>query len=271
MKIRLGFCRVFEPGFVFDASRVFTAEDVFDLRRISKIVKSGKGCVAALSPLVVHEDNHQLLIFKPPGWLSQRDQTGDLSVNEIFAAYLKEKYQKPGNVFCAAVQRLDRPAAGLMILARTSKAAARISAQLSERTLEKHYLAITSAPLLGRHGVAKSIVLTANMAKVDRAARARPETGSQYLLTARLVGEAAGRYFYDVTIETGKFHQIRALMAAHGAPLIGDVKYGGLKLQHRKNAIGLIAIRLRYTHPTTGKEQVFSAPVDTGVINRYFI
>jgi hypothetical protein len=112
---------------VFDASRIFEAEDNFSIARISKIVQGGKGIVAALSPLIVHEDNHQLVIFKPSGWLSQGDETGDLSVNEIFQAYLKEKYQKPGNVFCAAVQRLDRPACGLMVLARTSKAAARIS------------------------------------------------------------------------------------------------------------------------------------------------
>ena len=274
----MGFCRGFEPGYVFDASRIFGANEGFDLRRISKIIHSDGDIVAALAPLVVHEDNHQLIVFKPPGWLSQSDDTGDLSVTDIFAEYLRKKYHKPGKAFCAAVQRLDRPASGLMALVRTSKAAARISEQLRLRTFEKNYLALTDKPLKGKSGVARQIVLMANMEKIDRKAVARKpvadseDLAAQYVLTARLLGESKGLFKYDVSIESGKFHQIRALMAAHGAPLIGDVKYGGKKLSSRKNALGLIAIRLCFKHPTTGAMQIFA--VDTASLNnleRYFI
>jgi len=266
---------------VFDASRIYGADDVFDLRRISKIIRAGGDIVAAVAPLVVHEDNHQLIVFKPPGWLSQSDDTGDLSVTDIFAEYLRKKYHKPGKAFCAAVQRLDRPASGLMALVRTSKAAARISEQLRLRTFEKNYLAITDKPLMGKSGAAKQIVLVANMEKIDRMAvqrgavshdQAGKQQGSQYVLTARLLGQAKGFFRYDVSIESGKFHQIRALIAAHGAPLVGDVKYGGKRLTTRRNALGLISIRLCFKHPTTGAPQIFAVDMASlKGLERYFI
>ncbi len=262
---------------MFDASRIYGADDGFDLRRISKIIRSNGDIVAALTPLVVHEDNHQLIVFKPPGWLSQSDDTGDLSVTDIFAEYLRKKYNKPGKAFCAAVQRLDRPASGLMALVRTSKAAARISEQLRLRTFEKNYLAMTDKPLLGKNGAAEQIVLVANMEKihrmaVKRGAAAQGETDSQYVLTARLLGQAKGIFRYNISIESGKFHQIRALMAAHGAPLVGDVKYGGKKLTTRRNALGLICIRLCFKHPTSGAAQIFAVDLASlKGLERYFI
>jgi 23S rRNA pseudouridine1911/1915/1917 synthase len=251
---------------VFDASRILAAEKSFHLTRISKIVHSGQGCVAALAPLVVHEDNHQLVIYKPAGWLSQSDQTKDLSVNEIFAAYIREKYAKPGNVFCAAVQRLDRPAQGLIVLARTSKGAARISEQIRLGQFEKKYRVLTTRPLLARGQVAKKIVLSANMRKVDRMARlvtgqrtdAAPQAaGELYLLSARLIAAEQATFQYEVEIEGGRFHQIRALFAAHSAPLLGDVKYGGKPLTVRRDRIALVASLLRYRHPTAERQQLF--------------
>ena len=252
---------------VFDASRIFGADESFDLRRISKIIQSGKGCVAALSPLVVHEDNHQLVIYKPAGWLSQSDQTKDLSVNEIFAAYLREKYAKPGNVFCAAVQRLDRPTQGLMVLARTSKGAARISEQIRLGQFEKKYRVLTANPLLVQDRVAKRIVLSADMRKVDRMAiRVTGNAGEggskigaeRYLLTARLISAEKAACHYEVEIEGGRFHQIRALFAAYGAPLLGDVKYGGRPLKSQRDRIALVASLLHYRHPTAERQQLFT-------------
>jgi 23S rRNA pseudouridine1911/1915/1917 synthase len=251
---------------VFDASRILAAEKSFHLTRISKIVHSGQGCVAALAPLVVHEDNHQLVIYKPAGWLSQSDQTKDLSVNEIFAAYIREKYAKPGNVFCAAVQRLDRPAQGLMVLARTSKGAARISEQIRLGKFEKKYRVLTTRPLLARGQVAKKIVLSADMRKVDRMAHQVTGNGGaegaiqgveRYLLSARLIAAEKATFQYEVEIEGGRFHQIRALFAAQGAPLLGDVKYGGKVLRSGEKKIALVASLLRYRHPTAERQQLF--------------
>ncbi|GAB4429891.1 MAG: RNA pseudouridine synthase [Turneriella sp.] len=266
---------------VFDASRILAAEKSFHLTRISKIVQAGHGCIAALSPLVVHEDNHQLVIYKPAGWLSQSDQTKDLSVNEIFAAYIREKYAKPGKVFCAAVQRLDRPAQGLMVLARTSKGAARISEQIRLRQFEKKYRVLTAKPLLARGQVAKRIVLSADMRKVDRMAQQVTGDGrtegsdrgvERYLLSARLIAADKAAFHYEVEIEGGKYHQIRALFAAHGAPLLGDVKYGGKPLAGSRDRIALVASLLRYRHPTAGRQQLFTLDTETlRALPGYFI
>lgn len=243
---------------MFDASRIFKAKDDFALSRISKIIRAGNPVVAALTPLVVHEDNHQLVIFKPAGWLSQTDATGDLSVNEIFQYYLKEKYAKPGNVFCAAVQRLDRPASGLMVLARTSKAAARISEEIREHRFAKRYHVLCTAAL-PQGDNRRSIVLTGNMKKLDRMARLSKDktTATQYSLTARPISEHDGIFQYEVEIETGKFHQVRALFAAHGAPLLGDVKYGGTPMKGHADRVALVASQLNFPHPTTKAPQVF--------------
>jgi 23S rRNA pseudouridine1911/1915/1917 synthase len=266
---------------VFDASRIFSAIETFDHRRISKIIVAGGDIVAALSPLVVYEDNHLLVIFKPPGWLSQSDETGDLSVNEIFAAYLKVKYQKPGNVFCAAVQRLDRPALGLMLLARTSKAAARLSEEIRERQFEKRYRVWTLKPLPGLEAQGSRGVLVADMQKLNRLAqkagsKSKPQAGdgkvTQYMLNARLVHKGKSAYAYEVSIETGKFHQIRALFAAHGAPLAGDVKYGGARPTGRGHNIALVASYLRFSHPTLKTPQVlYLDEASLKTLETYFI
>jgi len=230
------------------------ANSDFALRRISKIVRESGNVVEALRPLVVHEDNHQLIIFKPPGWLSQSDSTGDLSVNEIFAAYLKQKYHKPGNVFCAAVHRLDRVASGLLVLARTSKAAARISETMRAGKFAKRYHVLTTNPLPEGDN-RRSIVLTGDMKKMGRMARRTdtPDADSWYALNARPIGPN----HYEVEIDTGKFHQIRALFAAHGSPILGDVKYGAKPLNREHDRIALIATNLKFEHPTLKKPQVF--------------
>ncbi|HRP70238.1 MAG TPA: pseudouridine synthase, partial [Turneriella sp.] len=192
---------------MFDAMPILTAKNAFDYARISKIVLSGKNIVRFLAPLVVFEDNHLLVIFKPAGILSQSDKTGDLSVNEIFAAYLKEKYQKPGRVFCAAVQRLDRPASGLMALARTSKAAARLSEEIRATRFKKRYRVFTEKKLIG----GPRAVLTAAMEKQStksgfKATLQTQNNSSLYVVSTRLVRSQHGVHEYDVSIDTGKFH-----------------------------------------------------------------
>jgi 23S rRNA pseudouridine1911/1915/1917 synthase len=266
---------------MFDASRIFRTEGTFDLRRISKIISAGSGIIESLTPLIAHEDNHQLVVFKPAGWLSQPDDSGDLCVSDIFGAYIRQRYAKPGNVFCAAVHRLDRPASGLLVLARTSKGAARISLEIREGRFEKQYRVITDKPLPGQGGPARKAILTADMAKIDRIVRpvkpgyqqsASRTSAMQYALTATLVSDAGGHFQYSVEMETGKYHQIRALFAAHGCPLLGDLKYGGSRLPKHRDRLALMATKLKYRHPTTGQMQVFYiAPPSLALLDTYFI
>ncbi|MBV6493295.1 MAG: hypothetical protein LDLANPLL_01311 [Turneriella sp.] len=243
---------------VFNTLPTLLAKNWFEYSRISKIVLSKDKIVSSLAPLILYEDNHLLVIFKPPGILSQKDKTHDLSVNEIFAAYLKEKYQKPGNVFCAAVHRLDRPASGLMVLARTSKAAARVSEEIRLQKFEKKYRVLTSTKLPGKGRT----ILTGAMEKQGyegtfKAIQSSAPNSSLYVLTARLVAATDGIFDYEVSIETGKFHQIRTLFAAYGAPILGDTKYGGIRLKAHKECIALVSAGLKFTHPTQKKPCVF--------------
>lgn len=256
----------------FDAARVL-ADQSFALSRISKFIIKRELIIATLAPLIVHEDNHQLVIFKPPGWLSQSDSTGDLSVNEIFALYLKEKYAKPGNVFCAAVHRLDRVASGLLVLARTSKAAARISESIRNHQFEKRYHVLTAKPL-PQGDNRRKIVLTADLKKLNKKAITANEKTETSLsaLAARLVGEGKNYFQYEVEIETGKFHQIRALFAAHGSPILGDVKYGAKPLPNHRDRVALVASKLQYAHPTEKTPQVFYLlPKTLADLPSYFI
>lgn len=277
MKILLVSCPDFEPGYVFDASQIFRPDGVFDLRRIVKIARTPQ-IVAALEPLIAHEDNHLLVVFKPAGWLSQKDDTNDESVNELFGEYLRRKYNKPGNVFCAAVHRLDRPASGFLVLARTSKAAARLSEQIRQQRFEKRYRVLTQLPLAVTTPGAKRIVLSASMRKVGRIAkRAQPAAGeasgdSLYMLTATLTREVQRTFEYEVSIEAGKFHQIRALFAAHGSPILGDVKYGGKKLAKHRDRIALMCTWLNFEHPTLGKPLIATLkPSSLENLPTYFI
>lgn len=265
-----------------DLAEILAAKDAFALSRISKTIRSGRGIYPVLKPLLVYEDNHLLTVFKPPGWLSQPDATNDLSVNEIFAAYLKEKYEKPGKVFCAAVHRLDRPASGFMVLARTSKAAARLSEEIRTQAFLKRYFVLTQKPLLAMGRISKKITLMADMQKIGRIAkratgRAAP-LGNEgagekyYVLTAELKHQDKTCFGYSVTIEGGKFHQIRALFAAYNAPIWGDVKYGGPALPKFRDRIALVCNHLLFNHPTQEKKLLFYLPEpDLARLPQYFI
>ncbi len=216
---------------------------------------------------IAFEDNHILVILKPPGVLSQQDKSGHPSVLEIFSLYLRFAYHKPGKVFLAPVHRLDRPTSGLMLLARTSKAAARLSDQMRERRIGKTYLAATSrknskladqGSLNGHHfkkshgRAGKGKIFTA----LTSGSLSKDNEGHIASLDYQLIQPHNQGYLWQVQIHGGKFHQIRSLFSAHGMPLIGDIKYGGSKLDHNFHMIALMASRLSFLHPTRDEEIV---------------
>lgn len=218
----------------------------------------------ALAPLeILYEDNHLLVVNKPAGTLCQRDATGDVTLLEMARAYLKEKYQKPGNVFLGLVHRLDRPVAGALVLARTSKAAARLSASFREGRVEKIYRAVILGSPPHQEGR-----LAHWLKKVSRrhcTEVAAPDTpGSrQALLDYRVLGQAAGRSLVEVSLRTGRSHQIRVQLAAIGHPILGDLKYGA-DAPLPAGAIALYARRLRFDHPTRSETVEILAPEPLG-------
>jgi 23S rRNA pseudouridine1911/1915/1917 synthase len=186
------------------------------------------------------------VVNKPAGLLSQGDETGDPSLLEVVADYLCVKYDKPGRAFVGLVHRLDRPVTGLLVLARTSKAASRLSEQVRQRHMTKRYRAWTTrAPPLGRL-----------VGLVD---------GKDAALVVSSVRALTSTPFWEVELEleTGRKHQIRLQLSGLGCPIVGDVRHGG-PAWHDGRAIALQAGWLAFDHPTRGERLEFAIDAPSG-------
>ena len=200
-------------------------------------------------PTVVYEDNHLIAIHKPHGMPSQADETGDLAANDWVAAYLKETYQKPGNVYVGLLHRLDRPAAGLLLLAKTSKAAERMSAQFQKGQVGKKYLIGTLAIPQPRAGQLQHYL--GPVPGQTNIMRAYPQAGADRKL-ARLsytvMADSGGKALVEVDLETGRKHQIRVQMAAIGCGVIGDLRYNKTT-PLPDQSIALLSWKMEFEHP----------------------
>jgi len=216
------------------------------------------------APKIIFEDNHLLVVDKPAGMLAQGDRTGDRTLLDVCRQDLKERYAKPGNVYLGLVHRLDRPVSGVMLLAKTSKAAGRMSKQFREGTVQKTYLAVVSgepSPEAGelRHWLG---------AKGGRDGRTPVLSESnpmarESVLSYRVIESTGDESLVEVRPLTGRRHQIRAQLAAAGHPILGDVKYGSAsRLPERR--IALHAMRLEASHPISGDPMVFEVEPLTG-------
>ena len=201
---------------------------------------------------ILHEDNHVLAISKPAGLLSQGDHTGDPSVVTLAKAYLKNKYDKPGNVYLGLVHRLDRPVSGAMILARTSKAAGRLSAAFRQKQPRKHYFALVEGYLEGRHEWTDHLVSIRGTSQVVPTEQPGAKEAS---LSWAALDQGQGCTLVHVQLQTGRKHQIRCQFAHRGFPLLGDVRYGARRSFDGRN-LALHSYRLEITHP------VGSTPLD---------
>jgi 23S rRNA pseudouridine1911/1915/1917 synthase len=210
---------------------------------------------------ILYEDNHLLAVSKPAGLLVQGDRTGDPTVLDQAKSYLKQKYHKPGKVYLGLVHRLDRPVSGLLLLARTSKAASRLSEQFRAGQVVKTYLAVVT----GRPSPAKGELTAFLSARGDpngrTQARKQPFSGAKEAhLTYNVQNCAADRALLEIQPRTGRRHQIRAQLALVGHPVVGDVKYGAEQALPDRS-IGLHALRLVVAHPIGGEELVLTAPL----------
>jgi len=205
-------------------------------------------------PVVLDIDNHLLVLGKPAGFLSQADDTGDPDIISWSKAYLKAAFSKPGNVFAGLVHRLDRPASGVMVVARTSKAAARLTAQWQDRTPKKRYVALVQGTLRG------SGRLEDYLFKDGRNVRVVSSTstmGKRAVLNYSSLGVHAGKSLVEIQLETGRPHQIRVQFAHLGYPLIGDLRYGSQMEFDGKN-LALHALSLTFDHPTLKAQRCYT-------------
>jgi len=222
---------------------------------------------------ILYEDNHVLGVVKPAGMLSQGDRTGDLSALELARRYIKEKHAKPGNVFLGLVHRLDRPVSGVMVFARTSKAASRLSQSFHDREAEKTYLCVVSGHVEKESGELTALIVRAHTR--SRIAVTESEKTKAAALEFRVLGrfsgeEARGGHprakrdpaamtLLEVRPSTGRHHQIRLQLSAAGHPVRGDIKYGAVT-PLRDKSIALHALRLRVAHPVRDEVIELSAP-----------
>ena len=211
--------------------------------------------------IVIHEDNHLLAVVKPAGLLVQGDRSGDPTLLEAGKDYLRLKYDKPGKVYLGLVHRLDRPVSGLVLFARTSKAAGRLSRQFREGAVHKTYLAVVRGVPDPDAGELRGWMGAKAEADGRTRLEATPFAGArEALLTYRTLETAAGCALLEVRPVTGRRHQIRVQLAAAGWPILGDVKYGAdAPLPDR--VVALHALRLEVAHPVGGAALVLEAPL----------
>lgn len=202
---------------------------------------------------VIYEDNHIIIVNKAPGEIVQGDKTGDTPLVETLKIWLKEKYNKPGNVFCGVVHRLDRPVGGLVVFAKTSKALARLNEMFRNGEVKKTYWALTrNRPPKEQDRLVHYITTTERNNKSYASSTPRKDA-KEAILSYKLLG-ASDRYnLLEVNLETGRKHQIRVQLAAIGCPVKGDLKYGD-KRSNPDGSISLIAHRIQFIHPVSGKE-----------------
>lgn len=208
-----------------------------------------------MKPLnILYEDNHIIVVEKPVGMLSQADHTGDIDLLTRLKDYIKIKYHKPGNVFLGLVHRLDRMVGGVMVFARTSKAASRLSDQVRTRMIKKKYLAVI-------HGTPKIQDTLSNYLYKDQrknfthVVSKKHKQGKYAELSYRRLASIDDLSLVDIDLKTGRSHQIRVQFKHIGHPLYGDKRYGN---RNDRGDIALFAYYLSFIHPTKKEKLIFT-------------
>jgi 23S rRNA pseudouridine1911/1915/1917 synthase len=212
-----------------------------------------------MTPEIMYEDNHILVVNKPSGILSQGDSSGEDSMLEMLKNYIKKKYNKEGDVFIGLVHRLDMPVSGVMVFARTSKAARRLHSEIITGNMDKYYAAIVEKELPDDrtwHRLENFLIRERDITKVAVKESGKSQKADLYY---RTISESKGFTMVLVKLGTGRKHQIRAQFSGIGAPVYGDKKYGSHN--EVKNSICLHSVFLSFTHPTLKEKMKFYSPL----------
>lgn len=209
---------------------------------------------------VIYEDNHLIAVNKTCREIVQGDKTGDQPLSETVKEYLKEKHHKPGNVFLGVVHRLDRPVAGLVVFAKTSKALSRLNEMFRVGDVKKTYWAITrQLPPKEEDTLTHWLVRNEKQNKSYAYDREVPH-GKQAVLRYKLIGRSDNYSLLEVNLMTGRHHQIRCQLAKIGCPIKGDLKYGARR-SNPDGSISLLARRVCFVHPVSKEEIRVEAPL----------
>lgn len=214
---------------------------------------------------IIYEDNHVIVVLKPQNVLTQGDETGDKSLLDMVKEYLKETYNKPGNVYTGLVHRLDRPTGGVMVFAKTSKAASRLTEQLKNKEFSKKYLTVVVGKPKYKASRLEHFLQKDEKNNIVKACTRGAEGAKQAILEYNTIKTIDKVSLLDVKILTGRSHQIRVQMSEIKTPVFGDVKYGGDSLAKGHN-LALWAYELSFTHPTTRKKMTFNCMPPTTLV-----
>lgn len=199
---------------------------------------------------IVYEDNHLIIVYKHSGEIVQGDKTGDVPLSENVKCYLKEKYQKPGNVFLGVVHRLDRPVAGLVVFAKTSKALTRLNKMFRDGEVHKTYWAITKNLPPQSEGTLTDWLVRNEKQNKSYAYDHEVPHSKKAILKYRLIGQSDHYCLLEVNLMTGRHHQIRCQLAHMGCPIKGDLKYGAQR-SNPDGSICLLAHHVEFVHPVS--------------------
>lgn len=199
---------------------------------------------------VLYEDNHIIIVNKTVSEIVQGDKTGDKPLSEIVKEYLKEKYNKPGNVFCGVTHRLDRPVSGIVVFAKTSKALSRLNEMFKNKEIDKTYWAIVKSTPKEEQGTLKHYLVKNEKQNKSYAYDTEKPNSKFAILHYKLIAHSDKYNLLEIDLETGRHHQIRCQLAKMGCPIKGDLKYGAER-SNPDGGISLHARKISFTHPVS--------------------
>ena len=209
---------------------------------------------------IIYEDNHIIVVNKKSGEIVQGDKTGDTPLSEYVKQYLKVKYNKPGNVFCGVVHRIDRPVGGLVIFAKTSKALERLNKMLRDGEIHKTYWAIVEGKPKEHEATLRNFLKSDGKINKTFLCNSSDPEAKESILQYKTIAEGNRYSLLEINLLTGRKHQIRAQLAAIGHSIKGDLKYGA-KRSNRDGGISLQAKKIEFVHPVSKEHISLEAPV----------
>ena len=209
---------------------------------------------------VLYEDNHIIIVYKEAGEIVQGDKTGDEPLSEIVKRWIKDKYQKPGNVFLGIVHRLDRPVSGLVVFAKTSKALTRLNNMFRNGEVHKTYWAIVTRPPFEKEATLTDWLVRNERQNKSYAYNHQVPTSKKSILHYKVINQSERYTLLEINLMTGRHHQIRRQLSNMDCPIKGDLKYGAQR-SNSDGSISLLSHRIEFIHPVSKENICIESPL----------
>jgi pseudouridylate synthase len=209
---------------------------------------------------VLYEDNHIIIVYKEAGEIVQGDKTGDEPLSEIVKRWIKDKYQKPGNVFLGIVHRLDRPVSGLVVFAKTSKALTRLNNMFRNGEVHKTYWAIVTRPPFEKEATLTDWLVRNERQNKSYAYNHQVPTSKKSILHYKVINQSEHYTLLEINLMTGRHHQIRCQLSNMDCPIKGDLKYGAQR-SNSDGSISLLSHRIEFIHPVSKENICIESPL----------